>query len=118
MNTKSAIQAMLDGKKVRPVDESVAYFEHFYFDGVGFIDHNKDYFDFNYWMTNHTDWEIYEEPKPKKTVLIEKWLLEGKVLTQKEKYLHIVETSNINRYIKTWADYKKVKLLDTYEVEL
>lgn len=58
------------------------------------------------------------KPKPKQTITIEKWLLEGKVLTREEKYLHIVETSNIDGYIKTWADYKKVKLLDTYEVEL
>ena len=78
----------------------------------------------NEWIETQTpefDWRkcTYRiKPKPKQTVVIEKWLLEGKVLTQKEKYLHIVETSNINRYIKTWADYKKVKLLDTYEVEL
>ena len=67
------------------------------------------------------DWDTFTyriKPKPKQVVVIEKWLLEGKVLTREEKYLHIVETSNIDRYIKTWADYKKVKLLDTYEVEL
>lgn len=58
------------------------------------------------------------KPKPKQTITIEKWLLEGKVLTREEKYLHVVETSNVDRYTKTWADYKKVKLLDTYEVEL
>ena len=114
MNTKSAIQAMLDGKKVRPVDESVAYFEHFYFDGVGFIDHNKDYFDFNYWMTNHTDWEIYEEPKPKQTVTIEKWLLKD--------YLDVYTTVEVNssqlEFFLVESNSTIVKLLDTYEVEL
>ena len=66
-------------------------------------------------------WGAYNyriKPKQKQTVTIEKWLLEGKVLTREEKYLHIVETSNIDGYIKTWADYKKVKLLDTHELEL
>ena len=113
MTTREAIQAMLDGKKVRAKNWGEGYYVHFS-DHAGFLDESLALIN----ITPEDDWEIYEEPKLKKTVTIEKWLLEGKVLTQKERYLHIVETSNIDRYIKTWADYKKVKLLDTYEVEL
>ena len=112
MTTKEAIQAMLDGKIVNRksfAEEIYAYEKGAFFNQYGMTIQG---------FGDNDDWEIYEAPKPKKTVTIEKWLLEGKVLTQKEKYLHIVETSDINRYIKTWADYKKVKLLDTYEVEL
>ena len=114
MTTKEALQAMLDGKKVRVIDW--LKMEYIELSPCGnYTDEDNEYYQIS---INDKEWEIYEEPKPKQAVTIEKWLLEGKVLTQKEKYLHIVETSNIDRYIKTWADYKKVKLLDTYEVEI
>lgn len=118
MTTKEATQAMLEGKKVRPVDENVAYFEHCYFDGVGFIDHNKDYFDFNYWVSKYTTWEIYEEHKPKKVVVIEKWLCKS-LSTSVTEYFFEVCSSNIDSYILDFGDnWTKEKLLDTYEEEL
>ena len=56
------------------------------------------------------EWEIYEEPKPKQTVTIEKWLIESAF----EGFLIIEGTKE---YIQDHSN-AIVKLLDTYEVEL
>ena len=105
MNTKSAIQAMLDGKKVRR--PSWVEDDYFMFDGECFIaeDTTVVMADFN-----GNDWEIYEEPKPKQTVVIEKWLCEycgGYV---------VVDGNDLN-FMRNEM-FTKLKLLDTYEVEL
>ena len=58
----------------------------------------------------HDDWEIYEEPKPKQTVTIEKWLAKddtGAMLTLEG------DKKRLNT-----LPIIKVKLLDTYEVEI
>lgn len=63
MTTKEAIQAMLDGKKVRHVHEEITnYF--IYFDGTYFKngDDNSPY-DLHDMVSGST-YEIYEEPKP------------------------------------------------------
>lgn len=68
MTTKEAIQAMLDGKKVMPkgwVDACV------FFNGTHFVREDGKQFLFG---SLEYEWEIYEEPKPKQTVTIEKWL--------------------------------------------
>lgn len=60
------------------------------------------------------DWSRYDyriKPKPKQVVVIEKWLLReinGRYETK--------ETSDVDDYIDGY--WTKVKLLDTYEVEL
>lgn len=51
------------------------------------------------------------KPKPKQTVVIEKWLLTDGTL------IDAVETSDIVQYLRN-SKWKKVKLLDTYEVTL
>ena len=61
---------------------------------------------------DNDDWEIYEEPKPKKTVTIEKWLVTNGMR------FDIAETSDINAYLSEGIIWTKLKLLDTYEVEL
>ena len=68
MNIKEAIQAMLDEKKCKKTFwEDNCYCR---FDGNRFVDEaNRVLYSFG-----ESDWEIYEEPKPKKTVTIEKWL--------------------------------------------
>ena len=55
------------------------------------------------WNWNHCDYRIKEQ---KKTVIIEKWLCKDG-----DTSYYIVETSDI-------SGYEKVKLLNTYEVEL
>jgi len=110
MNTREAIQTMLDGKKVRPIDERVGNFEHCCFDGNVFIDHNKDAFDFNYWMSKFDDWELYEEPKKKEVVHIEKWLC------QDDYGFYTVEGNR--EYLNEIHKHFEFKLLETYEVEL
>ena len=108
MNTREAIQAMLDGKKVRNLrwDKN----EYIYFNGTYFLsDTEQEYKAFKH--VSIDKWEIYEEPKQNKTVTMEKWLttngyeyfvIEG----EKERIRGILEAKFL------------VKLLDTYEVEL
>ena len=60
------------------------------------------------------DWALYEyriKPKPKQVVVIEKWLYKY------DKFQFIVETDNIENYIREFSG-EKIKLLDTYEVEI
>ena len=110
MNTKEAIQAMLDGKKVRKITWCEEAFV--FFDGKLFIGSDKEPYKF---ITSETEWEIYEEQKPVQTVTIEKWLC---LDTGTQSYC-ICEESCIDAYINDDRPYlKKVKLLETYEVEL
>ena len=59
------------------------------------------------WVNN----EYRIKPKPKQTVTIEKWLINYKALKM------IVEVTDIERSLLEFGG-EKVKLLDTYEVEL
>jgi hypothetical protein len=76
------------------------------------------------WTNCGTKWEIVKspswdwtsylyriKPKPKQTVVIEKWLLTDGTL------IDAVETSDIVQYLRN-SKWKKVKLIDTYEVTL
>lgn len=61
MTTKEAIQAMLDGKKVRKIDWNKECYV--LFNGEMFVDEEGEHFsEFTFYETT---WEIYEEPKPK-----------------------------------------------------
>ena len=64
------------------------------------------------------DWALYDyriKPKPKQVVVIEKWLCYDNL----SKSYSIAEESNIDGYISDDRAYlSKIKLLDTYEVEL
>ena len=108
MTTKEAIQAMLDGKKVRDVKwvpEEYIYIS----EGDIVCEKGTKLYSFN---VANTGWEIYEEPKPKQTVVIEKWLCKS----ASENYF-IIEGEEA--FFKTGVYVKqKAKLLDTYEVEL
>lgn len=64
-----------------------------------------------YWNWNNCDYRIKEQ---KKTITIEKWLLK----TYSESRYDIAETSNITDYVMGCIGWEKVKLLETYEVEL
>ena len=109
MTTKEAIQAMLDGNKCRKTFWEADCFCKF--DGNRFIDGlGRVLYSFG-----DIEWEIYEEPKPKQVVVIEKWLCYDNL----SKSYSIAEESNIDGYINDDRAYiSKVKLLDTYEVEL
>lgn len=113
MNTKEAIQAMLDGKKVRDTKWTNQH-EYLYIqDGDIMCEKGIKLCNFNI----SGIWEIYEEPKPKQTVTIEKWLLKMQGTEQ-----YAIEEGS-KEEMNTWSKYKtdawqKVKLLDTYEVEL
>ena len=111
MNTKEAIQAMLDGKKVRDTKWTNQH-EYLYIqDGDIMCEKGIKLCNFNI----SGIWEIYEEPKPKQVVVIEKWLIYDNL----SKSYSIAEESNIEEFLKDDKTYlSKVKLLDTYEVEL
>ena len=59
------------------------------------------------WNWNHCDYRIKEQ---KKTITIEKWLIEV------NGEYRVVETSNIESY--TDKNIKVVKLLDSYEIQI
>lgn len=104
MTTKEAIQSMLDGKKVTPVGWTQPI--HIYFNGAYFATNdNKQYL----FGSLEYDWEIYEEPKPKQIVVIEKWLCS----VVEDSYYVIEGTKEFMS-----GRSEKVKLLDTYEIEL
>ena len=52
----------------------------------------------------------YRIKKPKQKVTIEKWLMQSTI----DKEYRIIETSLVDKVV----NFKKIKLLDTYEVEL
>ena len=114
MNTKEAIQAMLDGKKVRVNDwDKAAYtlFDELTSNFILRIEDEDGYTAFNFCGYGDCIWEIYEEPKSVQTVTIEKWLC--KCMFDGE--YRIIETSNMKLID---SNYEKVKLLDTQEVTL
>ena len=106
MTTKEAIHAMLQGEKVRETTWSST--QYMCFDGDHLKDSNGILFN-DLIMSISNDWEIYEEPKPKQVVVIEKWLASAF-----DGYLIMEGTKE---YIQDFSD-TKIKLLDTYEVEL
>jgi hypothetical protein len=108
MTTKEAIHAMLDGKKVYRESWKNDYVDYFYFDGECFRDEQDVLLMCDF---HGADWEIYEEPKPKQTVTIEKWLCQSGFSDA----LCIIEANK--EYFEAYAK-EKVKLLSTQEVEL
>ena len=108
MTMKSAIQAMLKGKKVR--DTKWEKNKFIYFSDEDF--RTEGNLVFNSFHMGHDDWEIYEEPKPKQVVIIEKWLCKSAL----DNYF-IIEGEKA--FFKTGGyDKQQVKLLDTYKVEI
>lgn len=117
MNTKEAIQAMLDGKKVRSVIWSNNEFCFFDKNAMEFMFNTSDSQIIEFDLTGYGsgDFEIYKEPKQKEVVTIEKWLC----LDTGTKSYCICEESCVDAYINDDRQYlKKVKLLDTYEETL
>ena len=103
MTTKSAIQAMLDGKKVNRkdfVEEVYAYEKGVFFNQYGMTIQG---------FGDNDDWEIYEEHKQKKTVIIEKWLC-----SVVQDSFYVIEGTK--EFMS--GRLEKLKLLDTYEVEI
>jgi hypothetical protein len=71
--------------------------------------------DYNDTWYNHTDkshWIKIEEPKPKQKITIEKWLIEENNIQ------FVVETSDIDSWLKSFPTAKKLKLIESYEVEI
>ena len=80
------------------------------------------------YRTLDSDWKIASTPlwdwlrcdyrikKPKVTVTIEKWLCENLTIEDNTEFW-TCETSNIDSYIEN-INARKIKLIDTYEVEI
>ena len=113
MNTKEAIQAMLDGKKIRATNWHKAKNEYIYFNGKYFQDMTGSQFMFS--NVEH-NFEIYEEPKPKQTVTIEKWLMKTQHANYETHFILEASREKIELHEKGVYGAKPVKLLDTYEV--
>lgn len=60
------------------------------------------------------DWydNDYRIKTPKQKVIIEKWLIEGNDIK------FVVETSDIDSWLKNFPTAKKIKLIERYEIEL
>ena len=115
MTTKEAIQAMLNGKKLTCNRWNKN--EFIYFDGEYFREEDGYPITLSDINEIRESLKIYEEPKPKQTVVIEKWLLKMQGTNQ-----YAIEEGS-KEEMCTWGKNKidawqKVKLLDTYEVEL
>ncbi len=84
--------------------------------GEMFIDEEGKHFQSLRFMALHGE-SLRSKPKPKKTVVIEKWLLKMQGTNQ-----YAIEEGS-KEEMCTWGknkidSWQKVKLLDTYEVEL
>ena len=109
MTTKEAIQAMLDGNKL--TSDTWVNGEFIYFDGECFREEDGCPMPLSDISEVSETLKIYEEPKPKQTVTIEKWLcLNGGFYFTLEGSFDFINDYN--------SHILKVKLLDTYEVEL
>ena len=64
------------------------------------------------WDQNNNDYRI--KPKPKQVVVIEKWLFEDKFGIE---FVQEIEKDSVLCYCKEF-NKQKIKLLDTYEVEI
>jgi len=109
MNTREALKAMLEGKKVRGVTWDTG--EYVFISKDGYIIDNEHNL---IGITNSSNWEIYEEPKPKQTVTIEKWLIRDCMTVET---IIEINTEHLDFFLNE-SSSKKVKFLDAYEVEL
>ena len=71
--------------------------------------------DFDEWIVvSHPCWNWayynYRIKEPKQKITIEKWLMQDPT----DKEYSIIESSNVDKY----KHYEKIKLIETYEVEL
>ena len=91
--------------------EMIKVMQHY--DNGGEVEFKEKYTNNSKWRLSSPswDWDVFEYriKKQKQKVTIEKWLCQDR----KNDYI-VVETSSIEKYVL----YKKVKLLETYEVEL
>ena len=72
----------------------------------------KDYNDAWIEHTNKYHWEEIEEPIAKQKVTIEKWLIEDNNIKV------VVETSDIDSWLKSFPIAQKLKFIESYEVEI
>lgn len=65
------------------------------------------------------DWYTfdYRIKKPKQKVTIEKWLIEGVCIDAKDIKV-VIETSDIDSWLSYYPKAKKIKLIESYEVEI
>lgn len=66
--------------------------------------------------TNKYHWEEIEEPITKQKVMIEKWLIEDTSLNTKGIKV-VIETSDIASWLSYYPKARKIKLIESYEVE-
>lgn len=107
MNTKEAIHAMIDGKKVKRKHWTEGVYT--YAKGAMFFNQTGDIINS---FGDSNDWEIYKDPKQKEKVTIEKWLC----IEDGENYCTYEGDTNYFNAIENF-ETKKVKLLDTYDVD-
>ena len=101
---------------IKTIQEQIEVMQHYANGGEIEIFTNEKWGDvtnggFANWNFARYDFRIKEQ---KKTITIEKWLLK----TYSESRYDIAETSNITDYLMGCIGWEKVKLLETYEVEL
>ena len=58
------------------------------------------------------NWKVYNYRIKEQKVIIEKWLIEENDIK------FVVETSDIGSWLKPFATSKKLKLIESYEVEI
>ena len=88
-----------------------------HFDKGGIVECTESGFD--YWAVANTpcwDWFEYDYriKEPKQKVTIEKWLIQD---VSSGEYF-IIESSDVDLTVIKFTKWKKIKLIETYEVEL
>ena len=76
-----------------------------------------EYYDSWVEHTNKYHWEEIEEPISKQKVTIEKWLIEDTSLNTKGIKV-VIETSDIASWLSYYPKARKIKLIESYEVEI
>ena len=110
MNTKEAIQAMFEGKKVTTAELNGTYMV--FSDNKGFVDASSAVYDISDFIDEI--WEIYEEPKLKQIVVIEKWLFDDRFGIE---CVLDISRDTLECYCHEFQ-MTKIKRLETYEVKL
>lgn len=91
-----------------------------WFEGGGEVEYRD--IDYPFWNSvTHPSWDWsryeYRVKEIKQKVMIEKWLLEDTSINTKGIKV-VIETSDINSWLSYYPTAKKLKLIESYEVEI
>ena len=102
----------------KTIKEMIEVMEHYKNGGeVEYVE--RDYVNWERVIKPIWDWDTfdYRVKEVKETIVIEKWLLEDTSINTKGIKV-VIETSDINSWLSYYPTAQKVKLIESYEVEI